>query len=165
MDIAGEIILEIEKAETPALIIPGGGMFADEVRAANLDDDTSHWNAIKSMNRYGRFLSTFGIKLTEVPEIPQSSIQILMPEKILKEEDPLPHSWEVTSDSIALWIAERLEVPLLLIKSRSGTLDDGLVDTFFPILQKNTAIPVHMACGRTQGEVRQKLAQITATLL
>jgi len=165
MDTVGEVILEIEKARIPALIIPGGGIFADEVRSANLDDDTSHWDAINSMNRYGIFLSTFGVKLTDEPEIPQSSIQILMPEKILKKEDPLPHSWEVTSDSIALWVAEKLQVPLLLIKSRSGTLYDGLVDRYFPILQKNTAIPVHLACGRYPGEVRQKLAQITATLL
>jgi len=165
MNTAGEVIQEIEQAGTPALIIPGGGTFADDVRAANLDDDTSHWNAINSMNRYGRFLSTFGVKITDEPEIPQSSIQILMPERVLREEDSLPHSWEVTSDSIALWIAERLEVPLLLVKSRSGTLDDGLVDAYFPILLKNGSIPVHLACGRTPGEVQQKLAQITATLL
>jgi len=165
IDTAGEVIHEILSSDIPALIIPGGGTFADTIRATKLDDDTAHWAAIDSMNRYGKFLSTFGISTTDTPQIPELGIQILLPKKIMETEDPLPHSWDVTSDSIALWIAEKLHTPLLLIKSRNGTINDGIVDEYFPILQEKASIPVLLANGRIQGNVQQALSEKLATLL
>jgi 5-(aminomethyl)-3-furanmethanol phosphate kinase len=55
----------------------------------------------------------------------------------------VPQSWTVTSDSLALWLAETLDAPqLLLVKARAvppGTgiaalASDGLVDAAFPDL-------------------------------
>jgi len=165
IDTAGEVIREILASEVPALIVPGGGTFADSIRASNLDDDAAHWAAIRSMNQYGRFLATFGLKTTETPNIPESGIQILLPEKIMRDEDPLPHSWEVTSDSIALWLANKLQLPLLLIKSRHGTFDDELVDEYFSTLQKTTTVPVLLANGRESGNICEVLIGKLATLL
>ena len=69
---------------------------------------------------------------------------MLAPARTLQEADPLPHSWEVTSDSIAAWVAGQVGAPrLILIKPRgvgvhsseAGGRDrpppDGLVDPYF----------------------------------
>ncbi len=43
----------------------------------------------------------------------------------MRKRDPLPHSWDVTSDSIAAWIADFLALDLLLLKSVDGIFDNG----------------------------------------
>ncbi|HJJ66633.1 MAG TPA: uridylate kinase, partial [Methanocorpusculum sp.] len=104
IDAAEGVLNELLASGVSALVVPGGGIFADSVRAADLDDDSAHWQAISSMNRYGRYLSTFGFPVTEHLSMPESGVSILLPEKVLREADPLPHSWDVTSDSLALWM-------------------------------------------------------------
>ncbi len=165
IDVGGTVLEEIEAAGVSALIIPGGGIFADSVRAASLDDDAAHWQAIASMNRYGRFLSTFGFPITERLETP-AGVQIFLPEKVLREADPLPHSWDVTSDSIALWVAGQLDAPLLLVKSREGDVGDTeLVDAYFSKMMASTGVSVSTANGRERGSVTRQISAIEATRL
>ncbi len=99
-----------------ALIIPGGWVFADKVRELDrkfrLSTSTSHWMAITCMNLYGYFISEFGFDLVEpedFDEIELKGVKVLLPYKLLRRYDELPHSWEVTSDSIAVWIASKLK--------------------------------------------------------
>lgn len=65
-------------------------------------------------------------------------IPVIAPHDWLRREDPLPHAWEVTGDSIAAWIAGRLGAArLVLVKSdpaRAG------VDAYFA-----TALPRGLA--------------------
>ncbi|MDO5847537.1 MAG: hypothetical protein Q4Q20_04485 [Methanocorpusculum sp.] len=153
-DTAGDVLSAVEKAGIPALIVPGGGAFADSVRAQSFDDDTAHWKAISAMNRYGVFLSSFGFARTETLSVPESGISILLPEKLMRHEDPLPHSWDVTSDSIALWIADTVHQPLILVKSRAGNLSDTeYVDSHFPAFQKRCGVQVSAVNGRNREEL------------
>ena len=166
IDAAGAVLAELSAAKLPVLVIPGGGVFADSVRAAELSDDAAHWQAISSMNRYGRFLSTFGFPVTETLAMPKSGISILLPERVLRTCDPLPHSWDVTSDSIALWAAGELSASLLLVKSREGdALDTELVDAYFPHLLDSLDVSVRFANGRAEGSVSRQLAAVEATRL
>jgi len=41
--------------------------------------------------------------------------------------DPLPHSWDVTSDTIAAWVAATLQGELLLLKSVDGITGAGVL--------------------------------------
>ncbi len=149
-DTAGTVLAAIEESGVNALIVPGGGAFADAVREKNLDDDdAAHWQAIAAMNRYGVFLSTFGYPLTETTKLPEKGAAILLPEKILKETDELPHSWEVTSDSIALWTAQRMNLPVVLVKSREGdAADPDYIDPFFSVLDKTGTTAYSAINGR-----------------
>ena len=160
-DTAGEVLSVLADASVNALIVPGGGAFADSVRAEHLDDDAAHWKAIASMNRYGVFLSSFGFPLTETLALPASGSSILLPEKILRKEDPLPHSWDVTSDSIALWVADAMHLPLVLIKSRAGDISDAeYVDSYFRVLQERCTVSVSVVNGRDADALKRCLSDI-----
>jgi len=108
----------------PLLIVPGGGAFANTVRAAGLDDETAHWQAIAAMEKYGRYTSAFGLPLTEKLAVPEKPV-IFLPLRSLRERDPLPHSWDVTSDTISAWVAAELGLDLLLLKSVDGIMIGG----------------------------------------
>lgn len=103
----------------PLLIVPGGGTYADSVRQARFDDETSHWKAIDAMDTYGRYIATFGLPVTNLLAVPEQT-RILLPASCMRQHDPLPHTWDVTSDTIAAWVAAELHLDLLLLKSVDG---------------------------------------------
>jgi len=105
-------------------IVPGGGLFADSVRELELDDESSHWMAILAMEQYGYYLHSLGLPVQEKTER-MDGVHVLLPYSCLREEDPLPHSWDVTSDTIAAWVAGKMECPLILLKSTEGIKSGG----------------------------------------
>lgn len=140
------------RAGRPFLVVPGGGPFADVVREQcrqrQLDADTAHWMAILGMDQYGHVLACRipGAALVERErEIPVAlaagRIPVLAPYHWLRAADPLPHSWDVTSDSIAAWLAGVLGAArLILVKPVAG--DPGkLADPYFPC-----ALPPGVEC-------------------
>ncbi|MDO5846464.1 MAG: uridylate kinase [Methanocorpusculum sp.] len=166
IDAVRPVMNEVISAGVPVLIVPGGGIFADAVRAQNPDDDAAHWEAIASMNRYGRFLSTFGAPVTDALAMPDAGTAVFLPETVLRRADPLPHSWDVTSDSIALWAAGRLGAPLLLVKSCAGDVSSpDFVDAYFSVLKKRVSVDVHAVSGRAAGEIARYFADRKATRL
>lgn len=114
----------ISASPRPLLIVPGGGAFANAVRAAGLDDETAHWQAIAAMEQYGRSIAAHGLPQTERLAVPEKST-IFLPLRSLQERNPLPHSWDVTSDTIAAWVAAELGLDLLLLKSVDGIMTGG----------------------------------------
>jgi len=111
-----EVIFEPLKNLQRAYVIPGGWIFADLVRKIDsekgLSPSTSHWMAITAMNAYGLYMAEtarkFGFELVE-PEnfdLPNKKA-VLLPYNLLRRFDELPHSWDVTSDSIAVWVAAK----------------------------------------------------------
>jgi aspartokinase-like uncharacterized kinase len=67
-------------------------------------------------------------------------VPVLAPSRWLRSADPLPHSWDVTSDSIAAWIAGCVDAPrLVLVKPPGVERVDGAVDPYF-----NRALPSGM---------------------
>jgi hypothetical protein len=50
----------------------------------------------------------------------------------MRQADPLPHVWDVTSDSIAAWVATELAVPrLVLVKPPGAAGRADVVDPWF----------------------------------
>ena len=82
--------------------------------------------AVAAMDQYGWFIASHGMKVTNVLRKPEHSV-VFLPYCSLRKSDPLPHSWSVTSDSIAAWIADMLSLDLLLLKSVDGILEDGIL--------------------------------------
>lgn len=142
MDAAEEMMEVLAASPQPVLIVPGGGVFANDVRSLPVDGTAAHWMAIAAMDQYGWYLSTRGITVTSSCALPETGATILLPYKILRETDPLPHSWDVTSDAIAAWIAGQLECPLVLLKSVDGVFQNGeLLEEMQPDMETDVIDP------------------------
>ena len=110
----------------PLVIVPGGGEFADAVRTAdkrfNLSCKASHRMAILGMDQFGMLLADLVSNAVEVrtfkdakDALDTGNLPIFLPSNIMFLEDPLENSWDVTSDSIALYIAHRLNASKVLL--------------------------------------------------
>ena len=118
-----------QESPRPLLIVPGGGQFADAVREAALPDDQAHWLAVGAMDQFGKYLGSQGMVTSDVMQTPEKST-VFLPCRTMRHYDPLPHSWDVTSDTIAAWVADQLGLELLIVKSVEGILQEGvLADT------------------------------------
>ncbi len=117
------------------LLLPGGGPFADQVRTADarfqLSDSAAHWMAILAMDQYAYLLADLIPQAALVRDLAGASaacaagqLAVLAPTMLLLQSDPLPHSWHITSDSIAAWLAQYADIRLLvLLKSVAGVYE------------------------------------------
>ena len=124
------------------LIVPGGGPFADAVRAVDrahsLADDDAHWMAILGMEQFAIVLAS---RLSNAELVhrrgeiarahSRGTLPVLAPYRWLREVDPLPHSWDVTSDSIAAWIAAQVGASRLILIKPAAHDSPTIVDRYF----------------------------------
>jgi aspartokinase-like uncharacterized kinase len=113
------------------VVVPGGGPFADAVREfdrqVGLSADAAHWMAVLAMDQYAYVLAERiprGMLVDELGAVGKTlnagHVAVLAPGRWLKAADLLPHTWEVTSDSIAAVIAGALDAGrLILIKPKT----------------------------------------------
>ena len=134
------------------IIVPGGGIFADAVRQAQkiskISDAAAHRLAVLAMDQYGYLLHSLNPKLATASsecEIDERTWQhraiVWLPSQMVLADDSIPQNWDVTSDSLAAWLAEKLQAKhLILLKSdkqNSNKLSlaeirkDGVVDFAF----------------------------------
>ena len=111
------------------VLVPGGGSWADEVRAAQkregFDDHVAHQKALRAMEQYGKVLAGMRANLIPAASIADihealrnGQIAVWMPYKMIVADPSIPESWDVTSDSLAAWLAKQLNASvLLLVKS------------------------------------------------
>lgn len=153
-------------AQYRLLIVPGGGDFADAVRDHDrryqLSETTAHRMALLAMDQYGWLLSDLipdSVAVRDVLAAREAAangrVAILLAAALLIEADPLPHSWQVTSDSIAAWIAG------LVGAARCVLLKD--VDGLFSAAQLVSAMRVTELKDQPGG-VDEYLSVVLATL-
>jgi aspartokinase-like uncharacterized kinase len=127
--------------DRPLLIVPGGGPFADAVREQDdrfdLADDAAHWMAILAMDQYAHLIASRlrGAVLVldadaMADAVRDGRVPVLAPSSWLRRVDPLPHSWHVTSDSIAAWVAKQVGAGELLLIKPPGASGADLVDPY-----------------------------------
>lgn len=126
---AGEIVKEIVDYSNAAgetiLIVPGGSVFADTVRKVKASDEASHWMAILAMEQYGYYIADGGdAELVDDIRVGEGAY-ILLPYAFLKKKDELPHTWDVTSDTIAAWVAHELGARYIKLTDVDGIFLDG----------------------------------------
>jgi 5-(aminomethyl)-3-furanmethanol phosphate kinase len=125
----------------PLVVVPGGGPFADAIREFDrrmgLSADAAHWMAILAMDQYAHVLASRIPEAVLVEEsgcirdtLALAGAVVLAPSRWMKSADVLPHSWDVTSDSIAAFVAGALDARrLILIKPDVDPTDP--VDPYF----------------------------------
>ncbi len=129
-------------AETPILIVPGGGPFADTVREVDdqysLPASSAHWMAILGMDQYAHLLAALipgGAVVNDqggIAAVRQSGgVPVLAPSQWLAAADEVPHSWDVTSDSLAAYLATLLGAERLVLVKSVEADGEELVDPYF----------------------------------
>lgn len=144
-------------SNTNAIIVPGGGPFADAVRQAQahwqFDDTTAHHMAILGMRQYGRMLTGLCPKLQmattlEALQASPDRAKVWLPMPEVLDAAQIPATWDISSDSLAAWLAGEVQAAnLLLVKSVAGIatletmpslsslqlVNQGWVDPVFPL--------------------------------
>jgi len=132
--------------EGPCVVVPGGGPFADAVRDVQLrlrfPDALAHRLALDAMGRMAEILGALEPRLCVETRLGRLRPGTVWDPSALRDGHPgVAESWDVTSDSLALWLAARLDAArCTLVKSadappgaEAGRLvRDGLVDAAFP---------------------------------
>lgn len=134
------------------VIVPGGGIFADAVREAQkrsgCSDAVAHQLAVMAMDQYGELLAGLNPALVRARselEIAERGWQhraiVWLPSAMVIADDKIPINWHVTSDSLAAWLAKKLNAEhLLLVKSQrphagqatvATLMEQGIVDAHF----------------------------------
>lgn len=142
-----------------AVIVPGGGPFADLVRRAQAHhgyaDATAHAMALLAMAQYGLMMAGIEGRLVAAAGLSQIR-EVLATGRVpvwIPGPDGAPGvraSWEVSSDSLALWVAGQIgATDLALVKSRAPSpgvhrapdlCTQGALDAAFPGALACTAV-------------------------
>lgn len=142
----GVVLRALAADEAGCILVPGGGPFAEAVRAAQaalgFSDALAHRLALDAMGRMAEVFCEIAPRLSVEREVAALARGSVWDPQALKAGRPdIPETWDVTSDSLALWLATRLGAPAcVLLKSIDppraadaaalGRL--GLVDAAFP---------------------------------
>lgn len=150
----------IAKCAGRIVVVPGGGPFADAVRDAQpkmgFGDRAAHRMALLAMEQYGCALASLAPRFRladSLPEIDQALIEMLvpvwLPTRMALAAPDIPWSWDVTSDSLAAWLAGELGARLLLLMKHAGASPvsmaeltrQGVVDAAFASFQQASGVP------------------------
>jgi 5-(aminomethyl)-3-furanmethanol phosphate kinase len=163
-----EAVLEVIGAagrERRLLVVPGGGPFANAVRDVDrrlrLSAAAAHWMAVLAMDQSAQLIAdrlAGGIVVVDRQAVETAlearRVPVLAPFRWMRDADPLPHSWDVTSDSIAAWIAGATGAKrVVLVKppgARDGKPDAELVDAHFWRAIPAGVMPLVVAADHTE---------------
>jgi aspartokinase-like uncharacterized kinase len=139
------------------VVVAGGGRRVDQIRREHaqgrLTDTQAHWQSVAQMDANARLLGQHLSHAQHVDSLAeilasQASLWTLGVSTDLRLDPSFPVGWEVTSDSIAGWVALRLSASrLILAKSvgQDGPFDVrkaqelGWVDDYFPRMAQSLA--------------------------
>jgi 5-(aminomethyl)-3-furanmethanol phosphate kinase len=115
-------------ARRPVLVVPGGGPFADAVRAVDrlvgLGDDVAHTLALRAMDQLGVLLRPLlpAAELLADLVVPRA-LALLQVAPAFTSRPGVPESWTVTSDSLAVLAAAAIGADeAVLLKCVDGVL-------------------------------------------
>jgi aspartokinase-like uncharacterized kinase len=103
-----------------------------------LPDHAAHWMAVAGMDQHAEMIAASCADFARVVDIAgidaahrRGRVPVLAPLQWMRETDPLPHSWEITSDSIAAWLAAELNASRLLLIKSAGASGPAMLDGRF----------------------------------
>jgi aspartokinase-like uncharacterized kinase len=114
----------------PVLVVPGGGPFADAVRAVDdqvgLADDVAHLLALRAMDQLGVLVRELMPAAELVSDlVAPRALGVLDVAPAFADRPEVPQSWAVTSDSLAVFAAAAIGADeAVLLKPVAGVMAD-----------------------------------------
>ena len=118
-----------QKFSDKVILVPGGGVFADQVRTMQqqwkFDDEIAHRMALIAMHQMALLFKSIQqsfVLASNISDIQQAllkqSVVIWMPDLEELNAFGVEASWNISSDSLAAWLAKQLTASeLILVKS------------------------------------------------
>jgi dihydroneopterin aldolase len=142
----------LEQGVGRAVVVPGGGPFGETVRQEQrrigFSDSAAHRMALLAMEQMAHLISDrlptamLCRGIAEMQDaLASAKLPVWVASTMALAERSIPESWDVTSDSLAAWLARRLGADrLVLVKSVAVPLAldperlaaEGKVDAAFP---------------------------------
>lgn len=132
------------------VLVPGGGPFADQVRAAaerwDISEFAAHHMAVMAMQQFAYLLPSLNNNIEllhsykEILKVnSKSCLMVWMPYYDVVNLCDYPENWDTTSDSLALWLASKLSAHSLNIvkcadvqnKTTQQIIHSKIVDDYF----------------------------------
>lgn len=112
------------------VVVPGGGALADQVRAVQphweLGDAAAHRMALLAMEQMAHAMLDIAPALlpartpAEIFSAAKAGTALWFPAAMTLGAPDIPESWDVTSDSLAAWLARRLGARRLVLVKAAG---------------------------------------------
>lgn len=111
------------------VIVPGGGPYADAVRAQQqrwkFSDEVAHRMALIAMDQFAFQLNGINSQLVLTPTqaaivgaLANNQLALWLPSAMVSSAEQIAATWDITSDSLSAWLARLLEAErLVLVKS------------------------------------------------
>src|SRR4029453_5066688 len=135
------------------VVVPGGGPFAEAVRHAQsklgFNEAVAHHLALLAMEQFGQALASRSSKLVVVNSaaairrvLRAGDVPIWSPTRMVLRRPEILPSWDITSDSLAAWLAGHIGAGQIVLVKHGGPFEDpvravdlaerGIVDRAFP---------------------------------
>ena len=160
------------------VVVPGGGAFTGQVRAAQaqwrFDELAAHRMAILGMAQTALMLAALEPALALAADaaalsagLAQGRSAVWLPLDVMSDWPGVAPGWDITADSLALWLAQRLgAVGVLVVKSCAlergrafeALRDAGVLDAQFPARARSLGVPVELLGHEELARARALLA-------
>jgi aspartokinase-like uncharacterized kinase len=158
-------------------VVPGGGVFADAVRASQkhwqFPDLAAHNMAVLAMAQTGHLFHALEPRLTLAADeaairraLHAGQTALWLPLAALRDAPDLLTSWEVTSDSLALWLARALNAERLVVvkacrvapgSTFAELAAQGVLDQRFDAWSRDAPFPIEVVECDAMEHVRDTL--------
>lgn len=177
--LAAWIEMLVEFGAGKVIIVPGGGPYADVVRLQQkrwkFSDSIAHSLAVRAMDQFALQLAgintqlVLATKLTALNEASSKlNIPVWLPSEIVLAAPDIAQTWDVTSDSLAAWLARELNADRLILVKSCLVPDDtnlesmsklGILDQGFLAMASGAKFLINVVSVTDLDQVRNILTQ------
>ncbi len=158
------------------VVVPGGGPFADVVRIAQapmgFDDRAAHRMGLLAMEQYACAIASLDERLSPADSLESirhglanGKVPVWLPVRMALAEASIPQSWDVTSDSLAAWLAGKIGAQRLVLVKHVEAMENAMraadltarniVDNAFMDFLAASGVPAFIIRPGEHGAVRR----------
>jgi 5-(aminomethyl)-3-furanmethanol phosphate kinase len=162
-----------------SVVVPGGGPFADAVRQAQakigFSDSAAHHLALLAMEQFGWALASLNPNFRVADSaiaignaLRAGNVPIWSPVKMVLECREIPASWDVTSDSLAAWLAGQIGARHLVLVKHNAPFGNpsavdlaarGIVDQAFPGFLASSGAQASIVAAEASGLAQKAISE------